>query len=352
MILPASLRDDIYSARALLARRSDTTLGWDPAAGRPTLTRYKPDTVDAWSRDADALQRDLAHLSVQADAPDADGRAWRAALLLAKELSVPLWADDNALRALAASEAVPAFGTLGLLAAASQAGQIQAPSAKQLNAALAAVRADRPLRAPWQVCAQKDGWDPAGYTALTISRPAAWAHQAASFGQYQKLIRALVAQDPDVIVVGRVAGWAAAAASGLAWATPPGGRPKAVGALLAWTALNAEPILDARTIQAHISGLRPKAGEELPHAGRVLGALLSVADSLQARAFPGGDGLHHVITVLADAIRTSADGITTAAIVARALSALSEEYRARAMPALLASPPAARPDAGRPGRAR
>jgi nucleoside phosphorylase len=353
VILPASLRDDIYSARALLARHSDMTLGWDPAAGRPTLTGYDPDTVDAWSRDADALQRDLAHLSVQADAPDAEGRAWRAALLLAKALSAPLWADDNALRALAVSEAVPAFGTLDLLAAAAQAGQIQAPPAKQLNAALVAARAvDLPLPAPWPVCAQKDGWDPAGYTALTISRPAAWADQTASFGQYQKLIRALIAQDPEAIVAGRVAGWAAAAASGLAWATPPGGRPKGVGALLAWTALNAEPMLDPRTIQAHISALRPKEGEEPPHAGQVLGALLSVADSLQARAFPGGDGIYHVVTVLADAIRTSADGITTAAIVARALSTLSEEYRARAMTALLASPPAARPDAGRPGSAR
>ena len=215
-------------------------------------------------------------------------------------------------------EAIPAFGTLDLLAAAAKTGQIQAPPAKQLNAALVAARAvDLPLSAPWPVCAQKDGWDPAGYTALTISRPAAWADQAASFRQYQKLIRALIAQDPEAIVAGRVAGWAAAAASGLAWATPPGGRPKAVGALLAWTALNAEPMLDARTIQAHISGLRPKEGEEPPHAGQVLGALLSVADSLQAKAFPDGDGIYHVVTVLADAIRTSADGITTAALVAQ-----------------------------------
>jgi hypothetical protein len=114
------------------------------------------------------------------------------------------------------------------------------------------------LPAPWPVCAQKVGWDPAGNTALTIRRPAAWADQAASFGQYQKPIRALIAQDSEAIVAGRVAGWAAAAASGLAWATCPGGRPKAAGALLAWTALNAEPMLDARTIQAHISGLRPR----------------------------------------------------------------------------------------------
>lgn len=125
-----------------------------------------------------------------------------------------------------------------------------------------------------------------------------------------------------------------------------------MGALLAWTALNAEPMLDARTIQAHISGLGPKEGEEPPHACEVLGALLSVVDSLQAKAFPDGDGIYHVVTVLADAIRTSTDGITTAALVARALSTLSEEYRARAMTALLASPPAARPDAGMPGSAR
>ena len=64
------------------------------------------------------------------------------------------------------------------------------------------------------------------------------------------------------------------------------------------------------------------------------------------------DGVYHVVTFLADAIRTSADGITTAALVARALSTLTEEYRSRAMTALLASPPAARPDTGRLGSAR
>ena len=61
---------------------------------------------------------------------------------------------------------------------------------------------------------------------------------------------------------------------------------------------------------------------------------------------------NQVVTVLADAIRTSADGVTTAALVARALSMLDEEYRARAMTALLSSPPVGRPDTGRPGSAR
>lgn len=353
VVLPASLRDDIYSARALLARHSNLTMGWDPAAERPTLTRHDQDNVDTWSREADALQRDLAHLSVQADAAEAEGRAWRAALLLAKALSVPLWADDIALRALAATEAVPAFGTLDLLAAGEGTGQIETPSAKQLKAALVAARAvDLPLPAPWSLCAQKDGWDPAGYTALSISRPAAWVNQAASFRQYRDLIRGVIARDPEADPTDLVAGWAAAAASGIAWATPPGGRPKAVGALLAWTALNAEPMLDAQTIHAHMTGGHTAGSEAPPHAGKVLSALLSVAASVQSRAFPDGDGIHHVVTSLADAIRTTADGITTAAIVARALSTLSEEHRARAMTALLASPATARPEDSKPGTAR
>jgi hypothetical protein len=349
VILAASLRDDIYNARAVLAHRSAMAMGWDPAVGLPTLTRYDPATVDAWSAEADALQHDLASLSVLADAPGGERRAWLAALQLAKKLSVSLWADDIALRALAATENVPAFGTPDLLTAAADTGQIQVPPARQLTAALVAARVvDLPLPAPWPLCAQKDGWDPTGYTALSISRPAAWADQAASFEQYRNLIRALITQDPGTDPVGRVARWAAAAASGVAWATPPGGRPQAVGALLAWTALNAEPMLDTTTIHAHMTSRHAASSEGPPDAGKVLGALLSVATSLQSTAFPDGDGIHHVVTILADAIRTTADGVTTAAIVARAASTLSEEHRARAMTALLASPAAA----SSPGGAR
>ena len=46
MILPASLRDDIHTARAVLAHHSDMTMGWDPVTGRLALTRYDQDTVD------------------------------------------------------------------------------------------------------------------------------------------------------------------------------------------------------------------------------------------------------------------------------------------------------------------
>jgi nucleoside phosphorylase len=345
VILPASLRDDIYRARAVLAHRSDTTLGWEPHAGRPTITRYDADTVQRWADDADALQRDLAHLSIQPDIRDTERATWNSALLLAKEIGAPLWADDIALRALAHSDGIPAFGTLDLLDTASQHGQIGALSPEDLRSALVAARAvDLPFPAPWWICAQKEDWNPAGYTALSISRPAAWADHAASFTQYRDLIRNLVRRSSDDNMVERVAGWAGAAANGSAWAAPAGARPKVVGAMLAWTALTTEPMLDAATIRAHTSSPgKPPEGKTPAHAGKVLSALLSVASSVQASAFPYGDGIHHVVVTLADTIRTFADGITTAAIVARALSTLSDEHRSRAMTAFLASPAAATP---------
>ena len=345
VILPASLRDDIYSARAVLAHRSDTSLGWDPNAGRPTITRYDVNVVKAWADDADALQRDLFHLSIHPDVRDTERATWNSALLLAKEIRAPLWADDIALRALADSEGVPAFGTLDLLLVASQDGLVEPLSQEDLRAALVAVRVvDLPLSGPWWIYAQKEDWNPACYTALSISRPAAWVNHAASFAQYRDLIRNLVSRSSDNNMVVRVAGWAGAAAYGSAWAAPAGARPKVVGSLLAWTALNTEPMLDAATIHSHIfSASKPPEGETPEHAGKVLSALLSVATTVQASAFPYGDGIHHVVVTLADTIRTITDGMTAAAIVARALSTLSEEYRSRAMAAFLATPAAAVP---------
>jgi nucleoside phosphorylase len=345
VLFPASLRDDVYQARASLALHSDTTLGWDRVSGRPTITKFDADAVRRWADDADALQRDLVHLSVQPDAGEGEGERalWSAALLLAKETELPLWADDIALRAVAASEGIPAFGTLDLLKAADEESRIEMPSETALRAALTAARAvDLPLSKPWWVSAQDEDWDPNGYIALSVSRPAAWADQADSFAQYRDLIRIMVARSPKDTIIERIAGWANAAVNGIAWATPPGTRPRVVGALLAWTALNTEPMLNAATICASIhttddsdNGLM----EEL--AGKILSALLAVAISTQRNAFPDGDGVRHVVVALADTIRTVADGMTTAAVVARALSTLNnDQLRAQATAAFLASPPA------------
>ena len=347
VIFPASLRDDIYSARAALARHSEMTIGWDSAAGRPTVTRYDAETVRKWAKDADELQSELASLSIQPDVRDNDRATWNTALLLAKQIKVPLWADDIALRLLADAEKVPAFGTLDLIDAAAQRGMIEKPSEDGLRAALMAARVvDLPISAPWWECAQREDWDPRGYTALSISRPAAWVDHAASFAQYRDLIRNLVIWSPQDGLIERVGGWAAVGASGSAWATGPGARPKVAGVLLAWTALNTEPMLSPTVIQMHAQSTGQLSETTRPRdAGKMLDMLLKVASTVQASAFPDGDIIHHVVTFIADTIRTLVDGVTAAAIVAQALDALSKEHRARAMTAFLATPAAARPAA-------
>jgi nucleoside phosphorylase len=347
IVFPASLRDDIYNARATLSHHSDMTIGWDPVASRPTITRYDAEIVRRWAEDADELQNDLAHLSIQPDVRDNDRSTWNAALLLAKQTGMPLWADDIALRALADSEKVQTFGTLDLLDEARRDGKLEQPTPEEVRAALVVARAvDLPFPAPWWACAQDEGWNPGGYTALSISRPAAWANHAAAFAQYRDLIRNLVNQTSQEALAERIAGWAGAAANGSAWATWAGARPKVVGVLLAWTALNAEPMLDAATIRGHtLSPDRQPETVRPPNAGKVLDALLTIATIVQATAFPDGDGIHHVVVTLADTIRTITDGITTAAVVAQALDSLSDEHRTQAMTAFLASPAAAGQDA-------
>lgn len=341
VMLPVSLRDDVYNAHASLALRSDTTMGWDPSAHRPTITRYSEDVVRGWADDADGLRRDLALLSIQPDVRGAERAIWNSALLLAKESGTPLWADDVALHTVAHHEGIPVFGTLDLLDAAHDEHRVKAPSAEELRTALASARVvDLPMAKSWAACAQDDGWDPHGYTALSIGRPAAWADQAASFEQYRNLMRTLVNQFPRADSVDRITGWAHAAANGIAWSTPPSARPKVVGILLAWTALNTEPMLDTTTI-INSSAVRGDHEEDIPeNGGQTLNALLTIAASVQSSAFPDGDGIHQVVTALADTIRTVSDGITTAAVLARVLSQLDDELRARAMTAFLSSPAA------------
>jgi hypothetical protein len=104
-------------------------------------------------------------------------------------------------------------------------------------------------------------------------------------------------------------------------------------------------MLNAKTIYASVhTATDSDEAQTTERAGKILSALLAIAISVQGNAFPDGDGIHHVVVALADAIRTVADGMTTAAVVVRALSTLNGELRTQAMTAFLSSPPAARLD--------
>lgn len=328
VFLPVSLRDDIYRARASLSLRTTSTLGWDPTSQRPTLTTFDDDMVTAWATDADALAGDLAHLVVAADAQDSDRALWSAAVRLAGHLGTALWADDVALRDWARAEGVAAFSTLDLIDAARDRELDDAPSPEDIRCALVAARiVDLPLTVPWSSAARAENFDPGAYTALSISRRAAWRDVPASFLQYQQLMRQLPSGDVD-----RLTTWAALAVNGLAWAVPPPARARVVGALLAWTALNLEPLLAAERL------IDPGMPVEAAAAGEVFRALLDVADTIGMTAFPGGDGIAETITIISQTLRSVSDGVTMSKLLARAISTLDQPHRSRAMTALLSSP--------------
>jgi predicted nucleic acid-binding protein len=118
LILPSPLRDDILSARASLARRSAGSFGWAPVEQAPRVSMYDEATTDRWADEAQRLADTIPLCDVLPDPPydgDLRNRAWSSAIRLAKERQLSLVADDVALRHVARTEGVSAFGTLHLL---------------------------------------------------------------------------------------------------------------------------------------------------------------------------------------------------------------------------------------------
>jgi hypothetical protein len=308
-LMPASLRNDVLHANANLALRSTGNLGWDPARQRPVLTEVPKDVVDGWSTEAQLLVDRLSLVDVVPDSPNRSG-TWDSAILLAKDLQIPLWADDVAIRQLARTFAVPAFGTLDLINILVERGELGRDAAEQALDALVDARAvDLPVLDRLTAIARQSGWHPDGYAALLLTRPRSWVPQRDGLARYIAFMRAL----PNDIEDTALAQWAEAAATGLAWATPPPARPRVVASLLAWTILN--------------------SGRE-----DLMPAIVDVGQRVQAASAPDGDILAHLINCLAETITAAADPATTGIVMTRMLGHLDTERRTAAM-RLFLNPP-------------
>lgn len=235
-VMPSAARDDLLSAASALALRSTGTMSWDSDRERPVFREHATEDVEHWDRRAALLRGLLRHVET-VPAPDgATGQHWDAAFTLARALGLPLWADDAALTSVCRSEGLGTFGTLDLLAALEERGLAAAGARDAGVDRLVAVRAvDLPVQHRLLDMAGADDWRPDGYAALLMARPANWTDVPAGLARYRTVVRAVpdAARTPALI-----AGWFEAAASGLAWAVPPGARSRAVGALMAWTALD------------------------------------------------------------------------------------------------------------------
>ncbi len=119
--LPRPALMDIDSARRDLTRAPGSTysLSYDPE--RDILITHvaslpQHQQLSRRITELDRLARTLAITDPAPTAEPADAHLpWMAAVDLAAERDVPLWSDDIAIRALAASKGVPAFGTWALL---------------------------------------------------------------------------------------------------------------------------------------------------------------------------------------------------------------------------------------------
>lgn len=364
VLIPRSLQEDIYIAHRRLSLRSPASMGWNELTGRAVLTEYDPEDVERWAVASLALVETLQQLRPVDDAylREEDPKGIRSdtpqqslpvtAEETARQLGATLWADDAALLRLAEAEHVPAFGTPELIEAlrTQPSTPLRLPSHLQLMDLLRRHRVvDLPPLGNWLLAARADQWTPRSQVRLALSRPNAWRDVPASFSQYQKLIRGLQARrgaaasesdgrEGGLSHAATIALWCEAAALGLGRAVATPARQTLISTLIAWTALNTEPLLDAAEILRTYTGV-PGAGAAEPGTATVLEELLMVAQRLQRELFPAGDGVRNVVTVLSDTLRSTADGATAAAVLARAMSSMTDEgLRREAFAALWKSP--------------
>jgi nucleoside phosphorylase/predicted nucleic acid-binding protein len=310
IILPASLRDDVLRAKAGLAFRSVGTLWWDSAKQRPALTELPPEVTDRWAVEAQDLVNRLSLVDIVADPVGRPEGIFDSALLLAKDQQLPLWSDDFALRQVAGSAGVRTFGTLDLIGVLVESGALARKDEDRALDVLAEESAvDLPVLDRLVEFARNGGWTPDGYAALLLARPRSWIPPEAGFARYRALIGALP-QDTDEM---SLAHWAEAAATGLAWASPPPARPRAIATLLAWTVLN-------------------KPTEAM------LPALLDAGQRVQKATAPDGDVLPHFVATLAETISQIEGPAKTAIVMTRLLRSLDDQRRTAAM-RLFLSPP-------------
>jgi len=314
-LVSAVLRDDALHARGTLLLRSTSTLGWDSKRQQPLIVEHGPDMAEAWAQAAIRLVDRLTACTIVQDplpGPPTDRferQQWRASIALAGSQGVPLFADDAALRAVARAEGVPAFGTLQLLRALASGNHGTAfdvdmaadlPRVEQRMRAIRALDLGTPVTALPGLAAHEQ-FNPNGTAALLLAHPPAWQPASAGFAAYATIVRALPTR-----TVEQVAGWCANAVSGLAWATMPPARPRAVGALLAWTTLNA--------------GGAP-----------VLAAALTATSSVLADLLPDTDVLSDVVEVLAEMLDTVLSASDVPTVLLPLLAELPEEVHARAV---------------------
>ncbi|MEU4529110.1 helix-turn-helix domain-containing protein [Micromonospora ureilytica] len=323
VIVPAPVREDIARARSSLAMRSTATLGWDTRQQRPVISKTVAEEAQAHADAAEQAWVDVQGLQVAPVADTTRRDRWLSAITVAQELGVPVWADDVVMRRFARTMGVPAFGTLDLVRAfAGEDGFTAAVASFRDNRVV-----DLPIEEPWYGLAKNAQWNVGSSFALAISRAAAWRDIPKAFNEFRSLIR----RRPHDMEPQQTANWAHLAAKGLAMASIPPARAKAVSALLAWVIFFTDPFFNAARGGA-------VAGPDLPEdAGRVTELIITAAEDLRDRHYPGADALELLVDILSQGLLDSIGPERTSHIVAALVGRLNNEVGSRVFAAYIQS---------------
>ncbi|MFJ9763272.1 tetratricopeptide repeat protein [Streptomyces erythrochromogenes] len=267
---------DAVHALDSFALRSDVSVVWNEDEARATL-HVAPEEQMSAVRGTLERAADLVRLLPRVARPElralpgmSEDRApqvWLTALDHAKEYNLVLWCDDRALRTVARSVGVPAFGTLALIDACQRERTVAPQEATVLRAELLRhFYMDIPFSIDlYGFAAQADGWQ-ARAVAAAIARPAAWTDAQAVVRLVLNAIARIIDSEP-----GHAAAWLAAAYVGLWRATLPSHKAANLQKL-SIQALT-QPWVSAVSMPFLLTGLRNGAAEVQSGDGPLMAAL-------------------------------------------------------------------------------
>ena len=213
---------DLHQGCQDLMRAPGTILsvGYDPSSDNLVSNQLSPAEWQYLARRASELTdaaRDATITGNPRPAHFPDGRQppWVTSVELAAQAEIPLWSDDVVIRALAASQDIPAFGTLALLHALIEDNTLPDTLRTDVQALSAARVVDLTLT-PDELLrlAAADGWQPTA-AATVVTRPAYWASYQPALDTFLQLIGNVSSHAPAAIPA-----WLTAACHGLAASIP------------------------------------------------------------------------------------------------------------------------------------
>ncbi|MFE7140654.1 tetratricopeptide repeat protein [Streptomyces sp. NPDC057644] len=255
---------DVFHALESFALRSDIAVVWSEEEARATLHAASEEQMNDLRRTlqcaAELVRRlrrvprpELRRLPWMSK--DRAPQAWLTALDYAKEHNLILWCDDRALRIVARSVGVPAFGTPALIDACQREGAMAPQEAIVLRAELLRhFYMGMPFSSEvYKFAAQVDGWQ-ARAVAHAIARPTAWGDAQAVVRLVLHGVAQVIDSEPD-----HAAAWLTSAYAGLWRATLPNHRNANLQKLCIQTLT--QPWVSASSLPFLLAGLRNGAAE-------------------------------------------------------------------------------------------